>query len=325
MMSGLAGRIGRQLVALLSTLFAVSILSFLLTSLLPGDPAVAILGPSGINEQTLASARKELGLDHPLVQRYWDWLSKVVHGDLGNSFVNHLSVGSQLRTHLPVTLELIVLATILSVALAIPFGLWSGYQAGQPADRLISLAAFAGLAVPTFVVALLLILVCAVDLHWLPASGWVPLTQSLFQNLRSAILPALALALPQTAVNIRVLRSDVATTMRSDFVTFAVAKGLPLRKILFRHALRPSSLSFVTVVGLQIGFMLGGTVIVENLFSLPGIGQLLVQSILSRDLITVQGITLFIAASFVMINFLVDLAYSLIDPRIRRGRDLAAV
>lgn len=324
-MSGLAGRIWRQLLALLSTLFAVSILSFLLTSLLPGDPAVAILGPSGINAQTLALARRELGLNHPLVQRYWDWLSKVLHGDLGNSFVNHLSVGSQLRTHLPVTLELIVLATMLSVALAIPLGMWSGYRAGQPADRLISLAAFAGLAVPTFVVALLLILVCAVDLRWLPASGWVPLTQSLLQNLRSAILPALALALPQTAVNIRVLRSDVATTMRSDFVTFAVAKGLPLRKILFRHAFRPSSLSFVTVVGLQIGFMLGGTVIVENLFSLPGIGQLLVQSILSRDLITVQGITLFIAASFVMINFLVDLAYSLIDPRIRRGRDLATV
>ncbi|HWE57183.1 MAG TPA: ABC transporter permease [Acidimicrobiales bacterium] len=324
-MSGLGGRIGRQVVALLATLLAVSVLSFLLTSLLPGDPAVAILGPSGITQQSLASARRALGLDHPLVQRYWDWLGNVVHGNLGSSFITHISVSSELRQHLPVTLELIVLATIFSVVLAIPFGIWSGYRAGRADDRIISLLAFAGLAVPTFVVALMLILVCAVDLHWLPASGWVPLTQSPWQNFRSALLPALALALPQMAVNVRVLRSDVAATMQSDFVTFAVAKGLPLRKILFRHAFRPSSLSFVTVMGLQIGFLLGGTVIVENLFSLPGIGQMLVQSILSRDLITVQGLTLFIATGFVVINFVVDLAYSLIDPRIRRGRNIATV
>jgi peptide/nickel transport system permease protein len=170
---------------------------------------------------------------------------------------------------------------------------------------------------------LLLILVFAVDIHLFPASGWVPLTQNPVQNLRSAFLPSVALALPQVAIFARLLRGDMITTLHEDFVALAHAKGLSTMRVLFGHAFRPSSFSLVTVAGLQIGFLLGGTVIVENLFSLPGIGSMLVSAINARDLVTVQALTVFIATVFVLINFGVDLLYSVLDPRIRRGRSLA--
>jgi peptide/nickel transport system permease protein len=310
----------RKVVGLVTTLLAVSVGAFLLTSLLPGDPAAAILGQSGVTPQALAAVRHQLGLNDPLPIRYVHWLGHVLQGNLGFSIDEQQSVSSILTTHLPVTLELVALSTIFSLVLAVPIGILSAYRAGRLSDQVASTLTFVGLAIPTFVVALVLVLVFAVDVHVFPASGWVPLTANPASNLRSAFLPAFSLALPQVAILSRVLRSDMVTTLQQDYIWMAQAKGLRMRRILFVHAFKPSSLALVTVAGLQVGFLLGGTVIVENLFGLPGLGQLMVSSILSRDLIVVQGVTLFIAAAFVLVNFLVDMLYSTLDPRIRRDR-----
>jgi peptide/nickel transport system permease protein len=313
----------RKVTGLITTLLAVSLGAFFLTSLLPGDPAVALLGQSGVTPGAIAAVRRQLGLNHSLPDRYWIWLDHVLHGNLGFSLVQQQSVSSLLRSHLPVTLELVALSLILSLLAAIPIGIFTAYRAGRPADQVLSTLTFVGLAVPSFVVAVILILLFAVDFKLVPASGWIPLTANPVQNLRTAILPSVALALPQVAIFARVLRSDMVTTLQQDYIWMARSKGISTWRVLLVHAFRPSSLPLVTVTGLQVGFLLGGTVIVENIFSLPGIGQLLVTSISSRDLISVQGVTLFIAASFVLVNFAVDMLYSSLDPRIRRDRSLA--
>jgi peptide/nickel transport system permease protein len=320
----LAGGLGGKVVRLLLTLFAVSVFTFLLTSLLPGDPAVTILGANGVTPEALAAIHKDLGLDKPLVSRYAGWLGDVLHGDLGTSYSLGRSVGSQITSHLPVTLEIIGLAILIALVVAIPLGVFSAYKASSVADRAISLVTFALLSVPTFVVGIVLILVFAIRLDVLPPSGWVGLSEDPAENLRRALLPALALALPQIAVYTRLLRGDMRSTLDEDFVAFADSKGLSRRRVLLGHALRPSSFSLVTLVGLSVGFLMGGTVVVETMFNVPGVGSLLVNAIYQRDLVMVQGVTLFIAVAFVLVNFVVDLLYSLLDPRIRRRRVAAS-
>jgi peptide/nickel transport system permease protein len=317
--------VGRKVGRLLLTLFAVSVFTFLLTSLLPGDPAVTILGANGVTPEALAAIHKDLGLDKPLLTRYVDWLGNVVHGDLGTSYSLGRTVGSQINSHLPVTLEIIGLAILIALVVSIPLGVFTAYKATSVADKFISLITFALLSIPTFVIGIVLILVFAVHLDLLPPAGWVGLTDDPAENLRRAILPALALALPQIAVYTRLLRGDMRTTLDEDFVAFADSKGLKRRRVLLGHALRPSSFSLVTLVGLSVGFLMGGTVVVETMFNVPGIGSLLVNAIYQRDLVMVQGVTLFIAVTFVVVNFIVDLLYSVLDPRIRRRRVAASV
>jgi len=308
----------RKFVSLLLTLLAVAFLTFMLTSLLPGNPAVALLGQQAITAKAIVAVDAELGLNHPLPLRFALWLGHTLTGNLGYSFVTNSSVSSELASRLPVTIEIILLAMVISLVLAIVGGIISAQRAGRVLDHLLADTSFVLLAVPTFVMALLLILLFAVRSHVFPASGWVPLTQDPFQNLRYAFLPSLALALPQVPVFMRLLRADMITVLNEDFIALARSKGISPARVLLGHAFRLSSFSLVTVAGLQVGFLLGGTVIVENIFALPGIGSLLVQSIYSRDLATVQGVTLFIAAAFVVVNFCVDLIYTVIDPRIRR-------
>lgn len=310
----------RRVVALVTTLIAVSILTFLMTSLLPGDPAAALLGTSGVSESALHEVRQQLGLDRPIPVRYLHWVGDLLHGDLGHSFISNSSVSSELTSHLPVTVEIVVLSLLLSLLIAIPLGTITAHLNGKLFDSAVAGTTFVLLSIPSFVLALLLILLFAVALRWLPASGWTDFSEDPLENLRSALLPSLALALPQIAMFSRILRGDMVTTLREDFVHLAEAKGLSTRRVLFLHAFRPSSFSLVTVVGLQVGILLGGTVVVENLFALPGIGSLLIQSIDSRDLITVQAITLVIATTFVLVNFLVDSLYLFLDPRIRIAR-----
>jgi peptide/nickel transport system permease protein len=312
--------LARRLIALLATLVAVSILTFLMTSLLPGDPAAALLGTSGASESALREVRQQLGLNYPIPVQYLHWMGHLLHGNLGYSYVASSSVNSELAAHLPVTLEIVVLAMGISLVVAIPLGTITAYFREKLFDNVITGTTFALLAVPNFVLALLLILVFAVWLRWLPASGWVDFSADPVQNLQHAILPSVALALTQVAIFSRLLRGDMISTLREDYVHLAEAKGLTVRRILFLHAFRPSSFSLVTVVGLQVGFLLGGTVVVENLFALPGIGSLLIQAINARDLITVQAITLVIASAFVLVNALVDALYQVLDPRIRIAR-----
>jgi peptide/nickel transport system permease protein len=309
-----------RLPLMLATLLVVSMLTFLLTSLLPGDPAVQILGPDGADDPAaVAAVREDLHLDDGIVTRYGSWLADTATGDLGRSYRTHQEVRDAIAERLPVTLEIGGLAILMALAAAIPLGTWSAFRSGGVADRVITTGTFGLLSLPAFMVAILLILVFAVNLGWLPATGWVKFTDDPVENLRHALLPALSLAVGEMAVYTRLLRADMITTLQQDSITMARAKGIPTRRILFRHALRPSSFSLMTIVGLQVATVIGGAVIVETLFALPGVGRLLVDSILQRDLMMVQGCALVIAVAFVVVNFIVDLLYVLLDPRIRHG------
>lgn len=313
----------QKVIPVIATLIAVSFLTFLLTDLLPGDPAEQILGPEGSTPEALERVRSDLRLDDPLPVRYVTWVVDAMQGDLGRSYRTGQEVTAAIRERLPVTLEVGGLALLFALAGAVPLGMFSAYRAGGPADRGITGASFALLAIPSFMMAILLILVFAVGLGALPATGWVRITDDLGANLRGALLPALSLAIGELAVYTRLLRSDMISTLQEDYVVLARAKGMPTLWILLRHALRPSSFSLLTIVGLQIGAIMSGSVVVETLFALPGVGRLLVDSIFQRDLVTVQGIALVVAVSYVAVNFIVDLLYSYLDPRIRRGRALA--
>jgi peptide/nickel transport system permease protein len=311
--------LGLRVVRLLATVFAVSFLTFFMTSLLPGDPIDTIIPPGiGVRDEVrVAEIREELGLNDPFFIRYGNWIGDVVRGDFGTSYVTDQPVLSEITARLPVTAELAIVAVFMSVFLAIPLGIASAYKQGKAVDNSISAVVQFLLSVPPFVVGIFLIWGIALKAGVLPATGWTRLTESLSGNIKSVILPASALALSQLAVFTRLVRADMISTLQENYVLSARAKGLTDRYVLFRHAFRPSSLSLITVVGLNIGALLGGTVVIEQLFAVPGLGRKLLEAINTRDLIVVQGIVLFISAIYVIINTAVDLIYMVVDPRIR--------
>lgn len=311
--------LGLRLIRLLATVFAVSFLTFFMTSLLPGDPVDAIYPPTAgeRDEALVAQIREDLGLDDPFFVRYGNWISDVVQGDFGVSYLTDQPVLDEITARLPVTAELAIVAVFMSVFLAIPLGIASAYKQGKPTDNTISAIVQFLLSVPPFVVGIFLIWGLALQLGVLPATGWVRLTDSLTGNIKAVILPASALALSQLAVFTRLVRADMISTLQENYVLSARAKGLTDGYVLFRHAFRPSSLSLITVVGLNIGALLGGTVVIEQLFAVPGLGRKLLEAINNRDILVVQGIVLFISAVYVIINTVVDLIYMVVDPRIR--------
>ena len=310
-----------RLLRLLATLFAVTFLSFMMTSLLPGDPAVAILGQDGVqNPELLAELREDLGLDDPLPVRYWNWLTDAASGDLGESYINRgQEVSDIISDRVPVTAQLAVMAIIIAVLLAIPIGVIGAYREGRWQDTSTSAAVQVALSVPNFIIGIFLIWLFAVQLGWLPASNWVRLSDGLWGNFKTAIMPATALAMTQMAIFSRLVRSDMIATLRENFILAARAKGLKDRYILLRHALRPSSLSLMTIIGINFGALLGGTVVIETLFAIPGLGFRLINAISQRDILVIQGITVFVAVVYVVVNTAVDLLYTVIDPRIRRS------
>ncbi|HEY8527171.1 MAG TPA: ABC transporter permease [Acidimicrobiales bacterium] len=310
--------IGLKLLSLIPVLLAVSFLTFLMLSLLPGCVECQIVGPDNATPEALAAVRDDLGLDDPLPVRYAGWLGDAVTGDLGRSYISRQEVTDAIAERLPVTAEIVVLSMAMALAISIPLGMVTSYRAGGVFDRVTTGATFGMLAVPSFMMALLLIYLFAEQLGWFPATGWTYLTENPVDNLRSAFMPALSLALVNVAVFTRLLRSDMIATLQEDHVMLAKAKGLPTWRILTRHALRPSSFSLLTVSALTVGNLLGGAVIVEQLFALPGIGRLLFDAIFRRDLMVVQGVVLVITTGFVVINGLVDILYSVLDPRIRQ-------
>ncbi|MFB4319085.1 ABC transporter permease [Actinomadura sp. 21ATH] len=303
---------------LLFVLLAVTVLAFWMITLLPGDPAVQILGYGG-DEAALAKVRNDLGLDDPFWSRYLDWLGGAVTGDLGTSYISSIPVAESLTGRLPVTLELLLLSQVISLGLAIPAGLAAARRAGGLLDRTLTTASFGLLSTPVFVSGVVLIMIFAVRWPLLPATGYTPFGTDPLENLRSMLLPAVTLAAGQLAVYARLLRADLIATLQEDYITLARARGLSPRRILWRHALRPSTISLVTVVGLNLGALIGGAVIIETLFGLPGVGRLLVEAILSRDYLVVQGGVLVVAVGYVLVNFGIDLLYGALDPRIRHA------
>lgn len=312
------GFVARKLFYLLPVLFAVSLLTFLIASLLPGDLAYTILGDQATPEKVEA-LRRDMGLDQPILWRYLGWLGHVLQGEFGRSFRTGQTVLQAVAERLPISLELMLLAQLGALAIGIPLAIACAVRSGSAFDRFITGSAFGMLSVPTFLSAILLIYLFAVELRWLPATGYVPFGEDPIGNLRCFLLPALTLALGEWPVLMRVLRSDMIATLQEDYIMMARAKGLKPSRILLVHALKPSSLTLVTVTGINIGRLIGGTVIVEQIFALPGIGRLLIGAISTRDLIVLQGVVLIVAFGYVMMNFIVDMLYAVLDPRIRHG------
>ena len=272
------GLLGRRLFYLIPVLLAVTALTFVVANLLPGDLAIAMLGDQATPEN-VAALHKKLGLDLPLWQQYFHWLGGVLTGDFGTSHRTGETVLRAISGRLPVSLELMIIAELGGILIGMPLAVLCAMRPGSAFDRACSAVAFAMLSVPPFMLAILLIFIFALRLGVLPATAYVPFTQDVIGNLRAMVLPGATLALLEWPTIMRVLRSDMISTLQEDYIAMARAKGLTARRILFVHALKPSSLTLVTVIGLNIGRLIGGAVITESIFALPGIGRLLVESI----------------------------------------------
>ncbi len=306
----------KRLLQVVPVIFAVTAITFLFVNLLPGDVAYTILGEEATPE-AIAVVHRELRLDDPIPLRYVRWLGDVFAGDLGRSFITQQPVLEAIVERLPVTLELMLITQAIALVLALPLGVATAYRAGGDLDRGIAGLSFGLLSIPNFMMAILLIFLFAIYFDVLPATGYRPLSEGIWANLRTFILPSVTLALIEWCALMRVLRSDMIATLKEDFILVAKAKGLPDWRILLVHALKPSSFTVLTLFGLNVASLISGALVVETIFALPGIGRLLVNSIYTRDFIMVQGVVLFASVAFVLINLGIDLLYTVLDPRIR--------
>jgi peptide/nickel transport system permease protein len=307
----------RKLLHLAIVLFIVTFVTFALVNLLPGDVTLAILG-TGATPEAVARVRVELGLNDPFLPRYLHWLGQTVRGDFGRSYVSGEPVLDALVRSVPVSVELMALSLVLSVSLAVPAGLVAAYRQGRAVDRALGVVSAALLAVPSFILGLALMFLLALALGWFPAVGYVPLSEDILGNLRTFAIPAFTLALVEWPGFMLILRSDAIEVLQQDFVLMAKAKGLRDRHILLRHVLKLSSFTLLTAIGWTVGNLIGGALVIENIFALPGVGRLIVGAINSRDFMLVQGAVTIVAVGFVLINFGVDMLYAVLDPRIVR-------
>ena len=313
----------RRLPSLLLTLFLISLVTFVVVQVVPGDPAQLILGTEAPLE-ALANLRAQLGLDRPLPLQYLSWLSGVLRGDLGVSLRHGRPVAALIAERLPVTLSLATLSLALAVLLAVPLGVLAAIRQHSALDYGVLVFAQAGLALPSFWIGILLILLFALSWRWLPSGGYVPWGESPLEALRTLAMPVLALGLPVAGVLARLVRASMLEELARDHIRTARAKGLSEAQVIVRHVLRNALIPTVTLLGLQLGFLLGGSIVIEQVFALPGLGRLVLFAVVNRDLPLIQGLVLFIATLVVVINFLVDMAYTWLDPRIslenNRGR-----
>ena len=305
-----------RLVGLIASLVVASVLVFAVVNILPGDVAVVMLGTSATPE-ALDTLRHQLGLDQPGWMRYLEWVGAMAHLDFGTSVLSHTEVGPLILQKLSVSGPLALAAAMLSAILALPLGVLAGVRYRHLSGALISTLSLGGIAVPAFWAGLLLVTVFAIQLRVLPASGFVDWTENPVGAIRSLLLPTLALGLVQGAVLTRYVRSAIIEVQREDFIRTARAKGLTRWQALRRHGFRNAAIPVVTVIGLQVSSLLVGAIVIENVFVLPGLGRLLFQSVGNRDLIVVQDLVLLVTAIVLVVNFLVDLTYRLLDPRIR--------
>jgi peptide/nickel transport system permease protein len=306
--------LARRLVAAAVTLAAASAVVFIVLEVLPGDPALLMLGTEA-RPDTLAALRERMGLDQPAPVRYLAWIAGLLTGDPGRSLTYGLPVGELVADRFAVTAPLAGLAILASTALALPLGLYAASRRGRPGDLAVMAFSQLGVAVPGFWLGIVLVLVFSIGLGWLPAGGFPGWGAGPGPALSALLLPALSLALTEAAILARVARSAVLETMGEDWVRTARAKGLSDRAVLWGHVLRNALIPIVTLVGLQFAFLMAGTVVIENVFFLPGLGRLLFQAIAQRDLIVVKDVTVLLAAMVVLVSFAVDLLYALIDPR----------
>lgn len=309
----------RRLVTLIGIVFVISVGSFYLIHLLPGDPAVVILG-TGATPHNRAVLFRQLGLNKPIWEQYFIWAKNIVRGNFGTSFISQTSVASTIRLAAPIDIEMIILSQIIAFGVAIPTAMRSVRRPDGPLDRFLGASSFTLLSVPSFIVIVLLVLVVSIKLgipHTGPSS-WVPFNEDWVANLESMSLPAVTLAIGSFVVYYRILRSDLIATLQEEFITLARAKGLSHRRIMWRHAFRPSSVALLGAAGVNIGGLLAGGFVVQYLLAMPGLGYTLVSAIAQTDYLLVQGIVLVVSVGVILINFAFDLFVNLVDPRISR-------
>ncbi|KJV30810.1 ABC transporter permease [Pantoea sp. SM3] len=305
----------KRLLLMIYTLLVVSLLVFGITQLLPADAAVTLLGQNATPE-ALAAVRERLGLDAPAWLQYLHWLSQALQGNFGVSMRNGLEVGPTLLTALSRSLLLAVCALLLMLVIAIPLGIWAAVRRGKTADVLVSVISYIGISFPEFVTATLVLLLFADVWQILPATGYVPLSENFISGVQHLILPSITVALILVAHVSRMVRSEMVDVLHTDYIRAAWLKGLSRRRILWRHALRNGLLPTITIVALDVGYLLGGIVVVEEIFAIPGIGRELIVAVQARDLPTIQAGVMILAATYSVVNFLADLAYVVLDKRI---------
>lgn len=305
-----------RLVSLSLSLIVASLVIFTVIEVIPGDPAAFMLGLNA-DEATVAALRADLGLDGSKLERYLAWIAGMVQGDFGTSYTYRVPVAELVADRLWVSLPLAVLSLVLSTAIAFPVGLRAAANRGRAADYGIMGGTQLGIAIPNFWFGMLLVLVFAVNLRWFSAGGF-PGWETPLPALKSLVLPSVALALPQAAILARVMRSALIETLAQDYMRTARAKGLSRRQALLRHALRNALIPVLTIIGLQFSFLLAGAIIIENVFFLPGLGRLIFQGITQRDLVVVESVTMLLVFAVIVVTFVVDIAYAVADPRLRR-------
>ena len=313
------GLIVRRLLALIPLLLIVSFVVFSLSYLVPGDPATTIAGGENASPQDIARVRKEFGFDDPLLQQYGRWLKNAVQFDFGESQLDHKSVSSQIADKLPTTVSLALAAITIGILIGLPLGILAGTKPGSARDKLGTGVATLGIAIPNFVLGIYLILIFAINLSWFPALGWVKFQHDPQAWLERVVLPAFALGVAAAASLARQIRSALIDTLDTNYVRTAWAKGAPTTRVVGKHGLKNAAIPAVTVLGLQVSVLLGGTVVIERLFSIPGLGGYLLAAISNNDVAVIQGVTIVYVLIFVVINLLVDISYGYFNPRVRVG------
>ena len=308
--------LGGRLALSVPMLLGMSVLVFLIIRLVPGDPVLAVLGLNATPD-LVAKLREDLGLNDPIYVQYVNWLGGVLHGDFGLDYRSDEPIGQMLLDRLPVTLELTALSLVFAVLLAIPLGVVAAVRRGRVADKATQGISLVGISVPDFWLGIMLILVFSLGLGVLPSSGFVPFREDPVENIRHMILPASALAAGLAAVLIRVTRSAMLDVLHEDYIRFTRSKGVQERTVIFKHALRNASIPIVTVVGLQAGYLLGGAIVIEQVFALPGVGRLVLDSVLQRNYPVVQASVLMVGLMFVLTNLAADLLYAVLNPKLR--------
>jgi peptide/nickel transport system permease protein len=311
------GYIARRLLALIPLLFIISFVVFGMTLLIPGDPAIAIAGGLNAKPEDVARVRHDLHFDRPLVVQYGYWLKDAVRGDLGQSYLHNTKVADEIGRRFPVTLSMALGALVLTILLGVPAGIIAGTKPGSVRDRATTLGSSVGIAMPDFWVAMVLVVWFAVRLHWVPAQGYVAPGRSLVEWARHLALPWLAMGMAGAASFARQLRGALIDALEQDYARTAEAKGASRSRVVLKHALKNASLIPITVLGLQFAYMLGGTVVLENIFSLNGVGRYFFQALIEKDIPIIQGVTLFVAVTFVVINLVIDVAYGYLNPKVR--------
>ena len=310
----------KRVFSLIPVLFVVSIAIFLLVHLTPGDPASVMLGVEATEEQ-LKELRKEMGLDLPIYQQYLNWIGGVLQGDFGTSYFMKEQVTHAIAEHVKPTLSLAIFAQIITILIAVPLGIAAANRRGTFADQSIMGVSLLGMSIPSFLLGLFLILLVGVKLGWLPVAGYQPLSSGLWNHIKYLIMPAISLGAIQAALVARMTRTSMLEVLNTNFIKTAQAKGVKKRAIIYKHALRNAFLPILTVIGQTFGVLVAGAVVTETIFNIPGIGQLIINSVERRDYAVIQGVVLFVTLSYVFINLIIDLLYGFVDPRVRLDRD----